>query len=173
MHSWISGFNLRGVDLQSHKPARKRVERRSRQRFKKYRCREQERQLCDEKYCALNNALSPCDIRLGTVPSTRSLKKGTDNHISRQTVFAMPILDWNADRASAVVTRHAWLYLAITLPLTILVLSVWFGWIFVSARMHRATDENARASVFRRRREAQRSIDEFSEDATDSEHGSV
>ena len=30
MHSWISGFNLRGVDLQSHKPTRKRVECRSR-----------------------------------------------------------------------------------------------------------------------------------------------
>ncbi|CAD6594358.1 MAG: hypothetical protein ASARMPRED_009242 [Alectoria sarmentosa] len=64
------------------------------------------------------------------------------------TVFAMPILDWNADRASAVVTRHAWLYLAVTLPLTIMVLSVWFGWVFVSERMHRKTDENARASLF-------------------------
>lgn len=60
----------------------------------------------------------------------------------------MPILDWNADRASAVVTRHAWLYLAVTLPLTILVLSVWSSWIFVNERIHRKTDENARASVF-------------------------
>ena len=74
-------------------------------------------------------------------------KTGTDNHISRQTVFAMPILDWNADRASEVVTRHAWLYLAVTLPLTILVLIVWSGWVFVSERMHRRTDEDARASV--------------------------
>ena len=70
------------------------------------------------------------------------------NHMSRQTVFAMPILDWNADRASAVVTQHAWLYLAVTLPLTVLVLIVWSGWVFMSARMHRKTDENARVSVF-------------------------
>lgn len=60
----------------------------------------------------------------------------------------MPILDWNADRGSEVVTRRAWIYLAVTLPLTILVLCVWFGWLFVSERMHRKTDENARASLF-------------------------
>ena len=60
----------------------------------------------------------------------------------------MPILDWNADRASTVVTPHAWLYLAVTLPLTVLVLSVWVGWVLVSERMHRETDEKARANLF-------------------------
>ena len=85
----------------------------------------------------------------------------------------MPILDWNADRASEVVTRRAWIYLAVTLPLTILVLCVWFGWLFVSERMHRKTDENARASLFPRRKEDESSTDEVSEDATDLESGVV
>lgn len=70
-------------------------------------------------------------------------------------------------------TRRAWIYLAVTLPLTILVLCVWFGWLFVSERMHRKTDENARASLFPRRKEDDRSTDEVSEDATDLENGVV
>lgn len=39
--------------------------------------------------------------------------------------------------------------------------------------MHRKTDENARASLFRRRKEDDRSTDEVSEDATDLENGVV
>ena len=85
----------------------------------------------------------------------------------------MPILDWNADRGSEVVTRRAWIYLAVTLPLTLLVLCVWFGWLFVSEKMHRKTDEKARASLFPWRKEDDRSTDEASEDATDLESGVV
>ena len=39
--------------------------------------------------------------------------------------------------------------------------------------MHRKTDENARASLFPRRKKDDRSTDEVSEDATDLENGVV
>lgn len=39
---------------------------------------------------------------------------------------------WDADRAPDILTTYAWIYPAVAGPLTILVLSLWFGWIKVS-----------------------------------------
>lgn len=39
--------------------------------------------------------------------------------------FAMPLLNWTADSSEAVVTRRFWVYWAVTIPLTIIVILCW------------------------------------------------
>lgn len=51
---------------------------------------------------------------------------------TEQTLFAMPLFDWSAGSVSAIATRHAWIYVAVTLPLTIFVLIIWSLWVWLS-----------------------------------------
>ncbi|KAL9100233.1 MAG: hypothetical protein Q9163_004372, partial [Psora crenata] len=82
----------------------------------------------------------------------------------------MPLFDWSADRTSAVVTRHAWIYLAVSLPLTTVVLFVWIGWLVLSEKMHRLTDENIRASLLRK---TKRDDEDAEDEGADAQSGSV
>lgn len=41
----------------------------------------------------------------------------------------MPLFNWGADEISAIATPHAWIYLAVALPLTITVVALWLVWI--------------------------------------------
>lgn len=46
--------------------------------------------------------------------------------------FAMPLLDWQAPSAGAVVSHRFWIYWAVTVPLTAVVLLLWSTWYLFS-----------------------------------------
>lgn len=48
----------------------------------------------------------------------------------------MPMFDWDAAE-NKLVNRRFWLYWAVTIPLTILVLTVWSIWVYFSGRLDR------------------------------------
>ena len=56
-------------------------------------------------------------------------------------MFSIPFFDWQND---ALITRHFWLYWAITIPLTMFVLLVWTIWIRWSIYLHDKQDAAAR-----------------------------
>ena len=43
-------------------------------------------------------------------------------------LFAMPLFNWSAEPGEAVINQRFWIYWAIVLPLTILVLLMWWSW---------------------------------------------
>ena len=53
------------------------------------------------------------------------------------TLFAMPLFNWNADHISAVATPHAWIYLAVALPLTVAVVAVWSAWMWFNSTVRK------------------------------------
>lgn len=55
------------------------------------------------------------------------------NIYSQQSFFAMPIFVWDAT-ADGLVTRHFWIYWAVTAPLTAVVLIIWLAWTLFSER---------------------------------------
>ena len=55
----------------------------------------------------------------------------------------MPLFDWQAARGSPVVTHRFWIYWAITIPLTIVVVAIWFVWIAMKASRHAREDKAA------------------------------
>ena len=48
---------------------------------------------------------------------------------SQQTLFAMPLFNWNASRISDIASPHTWLYLAAALPLTLIITMCWLIWL--------------------------------------------
>ena len=52
----------------------------------------------------------------------------------------MPMFNWQADSGTAVVSPRFWVYWAITAPLTILVVLVWFIWIAFKDARHKRED---------------------------------
>lgn len=64
-----------------------------------------------------------------------------------QTFFAMPILDWNALSMRDVMTDHFWLYWAVALPLTIVVMGVMGAYGLIQARGKRKAAANARKNA--------------------------
>ena len=57
------------------------------------------------------------------------------------TLFAMPLFDWNADRITAIATPHAWIYLAVALPLTVTVVAVWSAWMWYNSSMRQRGED--------------------------------
>jgi flagellar biosynthesis/type III secretory pathway M-ring protein FliF/YscJ len=56
----------------------------------------------------------------------------------------MPLFDWPASTASHVVTApNFWIYWAVTIPLTLLVLTIWTAWIKVVVPRQERQDEEA------------------------------
>lgn len=56
----------------------------------------------------------------------------------------MPLFNWGADEISAVATPHAWIYLAVALPLTVTVVALWLAWLRWN-RLLRQRDDRAEA----------------------------
>ena len=54
-------------------------------------------------------------------------KKNTD--LTRQSFFSMSMFNWQASGTEPVLSSRFWIYWAVTLPLTLLVLSVWLSWL--------------------------------------------
>lgn len=69
--------------------------------------------------------------------------------IPHQILFTMPLFNWNADRVSKVATPYAWIYLAVALPLTFVVLAIWVLWIWLSGVVHERADRDALATLRR------------------------
>lgn len=61
-----------------------------------------------------------------------------------QAFFAMPILDWNALSMSDAMTNHFWLYWAIAIPLTVVVMAVVGAYGRVQALRNHEAAANAR-----------------------------
>jgi len=59
---------------------------------------------------------------------------------SEQALFSMPIFNWQADSGTTVVSHRFWIYWAITVPLTIVVVLVWFIWIQRKDARHQRED---------------------------------
>ena len=54
--------------------------------------------------------------------------RGVDKLICWKTIFAMPLLNWNAGPGQGVATNRFWIFLVVALPLTGLTLSLLFLW---------------------------------------------
>jgi len=81
------------------------------------------------------------------VKSLQSLQRATLTLL--QALFSMPMFNWQADSGTAVVSPRFWVYWAITAPLTIAVVLVWFIWIAIKDARHKKEDlEMARAYEF-------------------------
>ncbi|KAF2242533.1 hypothetical protein BU26DRAFT_524137 [Trematosphaeria pertusa] len=63
------------------------------------------------------------------------------------TLFAMPILNWNAFSMRDVMTSHFWLYWAVTIPLTIVVMAIVGAYGLVQARENRRAADKARKNA--------------------------
>lgn len=59
----------------------------------------------------------------------------------------MPILNWNALSMSDVMTNHFWLYWAVAVPLTVLVMTIVAAYGFGQAREKQKAAEKARNSA--------------------------
>jgi Mg2+ and Co2+ transporter CorA len=62
-------------------------------------------------------------------------------------LFAMPLLDWNAGRNDSVVNGKFWIYWAFTIPLTLLTMFIWLIWTHRQTLLHRAQDRKAREQL--------------------------
>lgn len=69
-----------------------------------------------------------------------------------QTLFAMPLFDWTSEEISRILHPQAWIYLAVTLPLTAATLSIWILWLVLGEKKHRVIDRSVRAQLLRRPR---------------------
>lgn len=65
---------------------------------------------------------------------------------TKQTLFAMPLLNWEAKAGDSVMSSRFWIYWALTLPLTLTVVSIWLVWLKREALLHGEEDKEARAS---------------------------
>ena len=52
----------------------------------------------------------------------------------------MPLFDWQASRDSSIVSEHFWIYWAVTIPLTVVVIAIWFVWITRKMGRHARED---------------------------------
>lgn len=67
-------------------------------------------------------------------------------------LFAMPLLSWNASQGSPILNSRFWIYWAVTAPLTITTLVIWLTWTHRQSLLHRAQD----------RKDRERLVDEMS-----------
>lgn len=56
----------------------------------------------------------------------------------------MPLFDWDSSPGGGIATHHLWIYWAVTVPLTVLVLSTWAIWIHFRIRRHDREDLETR-----------------------------
>lgn len=59
-------------------------------------------------------------------------------------LFAMSMFNWDAADSSPVLSRRFWIYWAVTLPLTAVVVLAWLLWTHRQTLLHRAQDREAR-----------------------------
>ncbi|PNP60642.1 hypothetical protein FNYG_14626 [Fusarium nygamai] len=64
------------------------------------------------------------------------------------TLFAMPIFQWNAEPGTSVVSDRFWVYWAVTLPLTAIVVLVWLAWLRLTTRNRPAPRDKAGKTRF-------------------------
>ena len=60
-----------------------------------------------------------------------------------QSLFAMPLFDWDAEHGASVFSGRFWIYWVITVPLTILVMILWVIWIRRKSLRHAREDDAA------------------------------
>lgn len=60
--------------------------------------------------------------------------------------FAMPLFNWNAGSGEPVLNRWFWVYWALTLPLTVVVMLCWYTWMQWRQRKDAENDRKARQS---------------------------
>ena len=63
-------------------------------------------------------------------------------------LFSMPLFQWGTETAGdTLVSKYFWIYWAVSIPLTILTLSLWFIWMRLQTRRHRDQDAEQIASL--------------------------
>ena len=60
--------------------------------------------------------------------------------------LAMPLFNWSADSGQDVLTNRFWVYWALTIPLTVVVMAIWWIWIGWRERKNIVEDRRARES---------------------------
>ena len=64
-----------------------------------------------------------------------------------QSLFAMPLFNWDASSVRHAMSNHFWIYWAVTLPLTALVMAVVTVFAIFQARKNRVDVDKARQSA--------------------------
>lgn len=68
--------------------------------------------------------------------------------ITPQSLFAMPLFDWQASSKGSIVGQYFWVYWAFAIPLTALVLGAWMLWVRVIMKRHKRENNAVRARSF-------------------------
>jgi hypothetical protein len=67
--------------------------------------------------------------------------------------FAIPLFNWRAVEGESLVDSRFWLYWAVTLPLTLVVIVIWGVWIKVMMRQHAKEDKAVQLQNFYREKD--------------------
>ena len=59
----------------------------------------------------------------------------------------MPLFDWSAGSIGSVATPHAWIYLAVAIPLTFGTVAVYFAWLRLSGTTRSRGDQTEVAGL--------------------------
>jgi len=69
-----------------------------------------------------------------------------------QALFSMSMFNWQARNGEPVYSSYLWVYFLITVPLTVLVVAVWFWWFRTQERTHKPDiEENSSCPVLKLR----------------------
>ena len=61
----------------------------------------------------------------------------------------MPVFNWVTASGNPIISNRFWIYWAVTLPLTFLVLLIWIVWLVYTTRKNRAADIEARGKTYK------------------------
>ena len=65
----------------------------------------------------------------------------------KQALFSMPMFNWQTVHKQEILSPWLWIYWAVTLPLTVAVVLIWYIWIRRTDNLHR-NEDLARANTF-------------------------
>lgn len=68
--------------------------------------------------------------------------------IAVSSLFSMPLFDWGAERSDKLTNRRFWVYWAVTIPLTSLVIAVMLLWGHRKILLNRKQDKKAQEQLF-------------------------
>lgn len=63
--------------------------------------------------------------------------------------FSMPLFRWDERTLSphSALSRQFWVYWAVTVPLTVITVTLWFAWMHLQMKLHRARDAKGREEL--------------------------
>jgi hypothetical protein len=70
----------------------------------------------------------------------------------------MPLFEWNGDPGTSVLSDRFWVYWAVTLPLTAVILFIWLTWLVWTTKNRRDADNRARFGYLDLEKQTKREI---------------